>query len=73
MQEVVEYIGNNCYIPTSDNWFIKCINYLIGTDYTEFSTFIRTERKRSIVITSARSQPVRRKKISTSFALVERE
>ena len=26
-QDIVEYIGNNCYIPTSGNCFIKCINY----------------------------------------------
>ena len=26
-QDFVEYIGNNCYIPTSGNCFIKCINY----------------------------------------------
>ena len=25
-QDIVEYIGNNCYIPTSGNCFIKCIN-----------------------------------------------
>ena len=25
--DFVEYIGNNCYIPTSGNCFIKCINY----------------------------------------------
>ena len=26
-QDIVEYIGKNCYIPTSGNCFIKCINY----------------------------------------------
>ena len=26
-QVIVEYIGNNCYIPTSGNCLIKCINY----------------------------------------------
>ena len=26
-QDIVEFIGNNCYIPTSGNCFIKCINY----------------------------------------------
>ena len=41
-QDIVEYIGNNCYIPTSGNCFIKCINYFTKKDYTEeFLTFIR--------------------------------
>ena len=57
-QGIVEYIGNNCYNPTSVNCFIKCINYFTKKDYTEeFSTFIRSEQRRSIVITSARIQP----------------
>ena len=57
-QDIVEYIGNNCYIPTSGNCFIKCINYFTKKDYTEeFLTFIRTEQRRSNVMTSARVQP----------------
>ena len=61
-QDIVEYIGNNCYIPTSGNCFIKCINYFIKKDYTEdFSTFIGTEQRRSNVMTSARVQPFCRK------------
>ena len=61
-QDIVEYIGNNCYIPTSGNCFIKCINYFTKKDYTEeFLTFIRTEQRRSNVMTSARVQPFCRK------------
>ena len=57
-QDIVEYIGNNCYIPTNGNCFIKCINYFTKKDYTEkFLTFIRTEQRRSNVMTSARVQP----------------
>ena len=41
---------------------IKCINYFTRKDYTEeFLTFIRTEQKRSNVMTSARIQPFYRK------------
>ena len=48
-QDIVEYIGNNCYIPTSGNCFIKCINYFTEKDYTEeFLTFIRTEQKNQV-------------------------
>ena len=25
--EIIEYIGNNCFIPTKGYWFIKCIKY----------------------------------------------
>ena len=61
-QDIVEYIGNNCYIPTSGNFFIKCINYFTQKDFTEeFLTFIRTEQRRSNVMTSARIQPFCRK------------
>ena len=55
MQEIVEYQGRNCYIPTSGMCFVKCINYFTKKDYTEeFLTFIRSEQRRSNVMTSAR-------------------
>ena len=55
MQEIVEYYGRNCYIPTSGRCFIKCINHFTKQDYTEeFLTFIRSEQRRSNVMTSAR-------------------
>ena len=44
-QDFVEYIGRNCYIPTSGKCFIKCVNHLTGIDYTEFLTFARTEQR----------------------------
>ena len=57
-QDIVEYTGNNCYIPTSGNCFIKCGNHPTGRDYMiGFSTFIPTGGKRSNVMTSARFQP----------------
>ena len=62
MQEVVVYHGQNCYFPTSGHCFIKCIKYFTQKDYTEeFSTFIRSEKYRSGVMTSARIQPFCRK------------
>ena len=61
-QDIVEFIGNNCYIPTSGICFLKCINCFTKKDYTqEFLTFIRTEQRRSNVRTSARIQPFCRK------------
>ena len=57
-QDIVEYIGKNCSIPTSGNCFIKCIKYLSGRDFlNKFSTLIRDERRGSNVMTSARIQP----------------
>ena len=35
MQEIVEYFGQSCYIPSSGMCFIKCINYFTIKDYTE--------------------------------------
>ena len=58
MQKIVEYHGQNCYIPTSGMCFNKCINYFTKKNYTdEFLTFIRSEQRRSNVMTSARIQP----------------
>ena len=33
--DIVEYMGNNCYIPTSGNCFIKCSKCFTDRDYTE--------------------------------------
>ena len=64
MREIVEYHGQNCYIPTSGMCFIKCINYFTKKDYSEkILFFIRTEQRRSNVMTSARIQPFCRKYI----------
>ena len=41
MQEINEYQGKNCYIPTSGMCFIKCITYFTKKVYTEeFLSFI---------------------------------
>ena len=55
---IVEYRGNNCYIPTKGYYFVKCINFLSGQDYEEqYLEFIRNESRRSNIMTKARSQP----------------
>ena len=59
MQQIVEYPGQNCYIPTCGMCCIKCINYFTIKDYTEeFLTFIRSEQRMSNAMTSARIQPL---------------
>ena len=55
---IVEYRGNNCYIPTKGYCFVKCINFLTGQDYKEqYLEFIRNESRRSNIMTRARIQP----------------
>ena len=74
MQKIVEYHGQNCYIPTSGMCFIKCINYFTKKDYTEkFLNFFRSEQRRSKVMTSARIQRFVKNILSTSVASMERE
>ena len=52
-QDIVEYICNSCYIPTSGNCFVKGVNHITGKDYSDLLTFIRTEQRRSFVMTTA--------------------
>ena len=55
---IVEYRGNNCFIPTKGFCFIKCINFLTGQDYKQqYLDFIRNEKRRSNIMTMARIQP----------------
>ena len=42
--EIIEYRGNNCFIPTKGYCFVKCINFLTGEDYKQqYLEFIRNE------------------------------
>ena len=55
---IIEYRGNNYFIPTKGYCFIKCINYLTGQDYKEqYLDFIRNETGLSNIMTKARIQP----------------
>ena len=56
--EIIEYRGNNCFIPTKGYCFVKCINFLTGQDYKQqYLEFIRNEKRRSNIMTKARIQP----------------
>ena len=53
--EIIEYRGNNCFIPTKEYCFVKCINFITGQDYKQKDLdFIRNEKRRSNIITLAR-------------------
>ena len=56
--EIIEYRGNNCFIPTKGYCFVKCINFVTGQDYKQkYLDFIRSEQRRSNIMTKARIQP----------------
>ena len=51
---IIEYQGNNCFIPTKRYCFTKCINYLTGQDYKQqYLDFIRNEKRRCNIKTMA--------------------
>ena len=55
---IIEYRGNNCFIPSKGYCFVKCIKYSTGQDYKqEYIDFIRNEKRRSNIMTMARIQP----------------
>ena len=61
-QIIEEYVGNNCFIPTKGYCFIKSVNFLTGQDYKEqYIEFIRSEQRKSNIMTMARIQPYLRK------------
>ena len=55
--EIIEYRGNNCFIPTKGFCFIKCVNFLTGRDHKQkYLEFIRNEQRRTNIMTKARIQ-----------------
>ena len=56
--EIIEYRGNNCFVPTKEYCFVKCIKLITGKNYKQQNIdFITNEKRRSIIITKARIQP----------------
>ena len=56
--EIIEHRGNNCFIPTKGFRFVKCNKFLTGQDYQQQNLhFIRSEQRRSNIMTKARIQP----------------
>ena len=44
--EILEYQGNNCFVPTKGYCFIKYVNFITGQDYKQQNLdFIRNEKK----------------------------
>ena len=60
--QIIEYRGNNCFIPSNGYCFIKLINYVTNSNYEEqYLNFIRYEQNRSNIMTQARIQSCLRK------------
>ena len=52
---ILEYQGNNCYIPNGNGCFLKCINYISDKDFSiEYLEFIKSYRTRPSVMTRCR-------------------
>ena len=61
--EIIEYRGNNCFIPTKVYCFVRCVNFLTGEDYKQqYLDFSKTEKGRSNIMTKAHIQPFCRAK-----------
>ena len=57
--EIIEYRGNNCFIPTRGYCFVKCTIFVTAKDYKQQClNFIRNEERRSNIMTNAGIQPV---------------
>ena len=59
--EIIEYRGNNCFVPTERYFFVKCITFITGEVYKhQYLDFVRNEKRRSNIMTKSRIQPFRR-------------
>ena len=55
--EIIEYHGNKCFIPTKGYCFVKCVSFLTGEYYKEqYIHFFRNEKRRSNFMTKAKLQ-----------------
>ena len=52
---ILEFEGENCYIPSSKACFLKCIIYIFKKDFsTEYFEFIQSYKRRTNVMTRCR-------------------
>ena len=49
---ILEYEGENCYIPSGNGCFLQCINFIFEKDFsTEYFEFIQSYKRRTNVMT----------------------
>ena len=52
---ILEYEGVNCYIPSGNGCFLKCINYIFDKDFSmEYFEFIKSYKRRPNVMSRCR-------------------
>ena len=52
---IEEYNGKNCYIPSGNGCFLKCINYIFDKDFSiEYFEFIKSYKRRPNVMSRCR-------------------
>ena len=52
---IQEYNGKNCYIPSGNGCFLKCINYIFNKDFNkEYFEFIKSYKRRTNVMPRCR-------------------
>ena len=52
---ILEYKGQNCYIPSGNGCFLKCINYIFKKDFSiQYFEFIKSYKRRTNVMTRCR-------------------
>ena len=53
--DIEEYEGERCYIPSGNGCFLKCINYIFDRDFsTEYFEFIKSYKRRPNVMARCR-------------------
>ena len=53
--DIEEYEGDRCYIPSGNGCFLKCINYIFDKDFsTEYFEFIKSYKRRPNVMSRCR-------------------
>ena len=51
LNNILEYEGKNCYIPSGNGCFLKCINYIFDKDFIiEYFEFIKSYKRRPNVM-----------------------
>ena len=55
LNNILEYKGKNCYIPSGNGCFLKCINYIFNKDFSkEYFEFIKSYKRRPNVMARCR-------------------
>ena len=53
--DILEYKGDRCYIPSGNGCFLKCINYIFDKDFSvEYFEFIKSYKRRPNVMARCR-------------------